>query len=324
MSLSGSLAERIEEITGRPVRGEVDVRTDTTQFMNIWRGQVVRLGDRHYLIRGDMREGRFGLDDEPKLWVKRAIDLDTGEVKILKLVFAEEFRIRIGLLGIRCYRSARKEGAVLDRVRGDERFMQGGIVPDERGNEVRVIDFIPGPSLYRYLQQITLDHRTYFETVFPGLLRRFVDAVEGIGMLHESGLCHGDIRADHLIVERETGRLRWIDFDLSQDVSDFDVWSLGNVLLHLVGKGEHTFHELRAGRLKPADPGVVLGKEDASAFFVHRIMNLGKLFPWIPGELNEILMRFSFGTTEFYEEVGELTADLRRVQEMLDRAGGTG
>ena len=89
-------------------------------------------------------------------------------------------------------------------------------------------------------------------------------------------------------------------------ISDFDVWSLGNILLYAVGKGEHTFQDVRAGRIALAPGSAPLTEQDASAFFVHRIMNLRKLFPWIPEDLNEILMHFSYGTGEFYESVDEI------------------
>ena len=47
-------------------------------------------------------------------------------------------------------------------------------------------------------------------------------------------------------------------------------------------------------------------------------MNLAKLFPWIPTELNDILMRFSYGTQVFYENVRSLLDDLRPVVEWLE------
>lgn len=315
-----ALRQRIEEVTGRPAPRRVRVLTDTTEFMNIWRGHVIRLEDQHYLVEGDMREGRFGLDEEPKFWVKRAVDLATGDTKILKLVFNEEFRIRIGLLRIRCYRNPEKEADLLDLTRGDLRFMQGTTVRDDRGNPVRVIDYIRGGNLYRHLSDLEMDHETYFRKELPGLMRDLIPAVEAIAHLHAHGLLHGDIRNDHLIIDRETEKLRWIDFDLCQDISDFDVWSLGNVLVYAVGKGEHTFHDLAAGRLELPHPGVELTADDASAFFVHRIMNLRKLYPWIPEDLNEILMHFSFGTATFYESVEEVLEDLRAVVAGLEGA----
>ena len=82
--------------------------------------------------------------------------------------------------------------------------------------------------------------------------------------------------------------------------------------------GEHTFHDVAAGRIAPAGVGVTLTEEDASAFFVHRILNLRKLFPYLPVELNEILMHFSYGTTRFYETATDLLRDLESAVEALD------
>jgi len=312
----GEVEHRIEELTGRPTSSPVRVFTDTTQFMNICRGHVIHLGDRFYLVVGNMKEGRFGIDDQPKFWVKKAIEMESGDEKILKLAFHEEFAIRIGLLRMRCYRDPLKEGELLKMVRGDARFMQGTTEPDERANPVRVIDFIRGRNLYRYLSDLQMDHRTYFHTVLPGILRKLVEAIEAIAMIHQRGYHHGDIRNDHILIDSETDEFRWIDYDFCQDVPDFDIWSLGNVLLYVIGKGERTFHEVAAGRLRLA-PGATLTKQDASAFLAQRIMNLAKLFPWIPSELSEILMHFSYGTQIFYETVQALLDDLRPVVQSL-------
>ena len=50
-------------------------------------GDVVVLKGRPYLVRHNAKEGRFGIDDDVKFWVKRAIDLQNGASKIIKLVF---------------------------------------------------------------------------------------------------------------------------------------------------------------------------------------------------------------------------------------------
>jgi len=311
------ISDRIEELTGRPARVSARIITDTTDFMNIRPGHVIHLGSRFYLVERDMKEGRFGIDDQPKFWVKKALELETGDAKVLKLAFLEEFTIRIGLLRMRCYRDPLKEGEVLEMVRGDTRFMQGATEKDERGNPVRVIDFIRGRNLYRYLADLRMDHHTYFRTVLPGILRKLVDAFEAIAMIHQRGYHHGDIRNDHILIESETDRFRWIDYDFCQDIPDYDIWSLGNVLLYVVGKGERTFHDVAAGRLRLV-PGARLTKQDASAFFAHRIMNLAKLFPWIPSELNDILMRFSYGTQIFYETAQALLDALHPVVQSLE------
>ena len=54
------------------------IHTDTTDYFRVEYGDVVLLGGKPYLIRHNAKEGRFGLDDEVKFWVKRAIDLNKG------------------------------------------------------------------------------------------------------------------------------------------------------------------------------------------------------------------------------------------------------
>ncbi|MGD8513295.1 MAG: serine/threonine protein kinase, partial [Deltaproteobacteria bacterium] len=58
------------------------IHRDTTDFFRVEYGDIVDLGGRPYLIRHNAKEGRFGLDDEVKYWVKRAIDLTNGDHKI--------------------------------------------------------------------------------------------------------------------------------------------------------------------------------------------------------------------------------------------------
>jgi len=75
------------------------VYTDTTQFMEISYGDVIKVGDRHYLVMGDERERRFGMED-PKFWVKRCVELESGLYRMLKLEFAETVDQHIGPLTI--------------------------------------------------------------------------------------------------------------------------------------------------------------------------------------------------------------------------------
>ena len=71
---------------------ELRIFTDTSDFYDINSGDVVVLGPEHrYMMGNNTREGRFGLDDEVKYWVKRATDLATGERRIIKLAFFEHF-----------------------------------------------------------------------------------------------------------------------------------------------------------------------------------------------------------------------------------------
>ncbi len=304
------LARRIAALTGwappRPVR----VTADTSDAMNIARGQVLSLGGRRYVVLGHAYESRFGIQDQPKYWVLRALDLESGAAKIIKTVFHEEFIARIGPLRVRCYRSPEKESRVLALVRGDARFMQGETVRDAGGDLVRVIDHIPGPTIYEHVIAQRLPHAEYFHTEVPRLLRGLLDSMAAIQGLHDHALCHGDIRNDHLIIERGSGRLRWIDFDLTQDFSDFDIWSIGNVLAFIIGQGIQSFHQVMQSAAFPDAVKACLTPADGSAFYEYRVMNLAKLFPYIPARLGAVLRRFTAGTETYYSRMDQVRADV--------------
>ena len=299
--------EQARRFTSQSLPDRLLVVDDTTNYMAIDRDHVVELEGTPFLVRGNEREGRFGIDDQPKFWVKRAIDLETGKLHILKLVFYEEFRAQVGSLQVRCVRSPEKEGRVLELVRGDPRFMQGRTVRDARGNLVRVIVYITGVDLLNYVHSLPARHEEYFHGHFPALLAHIIESLRAIQRLHEAGLCHGDIRNDHLILEQATGQFKWIDFDLNQDFADFDIWSAGNVLHYVVGRGFVTFRE--AIQAAP-DLGGRLSDDDASVFFPHRVMNLRKVFPHVPAKLNDVLLRFSAGAQVFYDRMSQLVDDL--------------
>src|SRR5512134_3402558 len=82
---------------------QIRVITDTSDFFRVDYDDVVILGRRPYLIRNNEREGRFGIDDEQKFWVKRAVDLADGVSKIMKLTFHERFIAKVGGLSFECY-----------------------------------------------------------------------------------------------------------------------------------------------------------------------------------------------------------------------------
>ena len=48
-----------------------------------------------YRVTGHERERRFGME-EPKFWVKRAVEVDSGVKKIIKLAFFETFNLTLG------------------------------------------------------------------------------------------------------------------------------------------------------------------------------------------------------------------------------------
>lgn len=286
---------------------------DTSEFMSIDYGDVIVLGEQYYLVLRNESERRFGME-EPKYWVKRCKELKTGERKLLKLVFHETFPLNIGNFAIRCHRSPEKEARILDLVRGDCRFMQGVPMFDAVGNSVRVLDVIRGKRLDILVEDIQADHETYFFQFFPDILEKFIGACEAIAFLHSRGEKHGDIRRDHLWVEYGGDMYRWIDFDYAFDFHEnpwgLDMFGLGNILLFLTGKAEHTHLTLAENPSTRASLDVVTS-DDFLLMWPNRLANLRVIFPYIPEELNNVLMHYAAGSYVFYETVSELLDDLR-------------
>lgn len=309
------LQKRIRELTGWPTDRPPKIVTDTTDAMRIMRGNVLRMNGRDFVIEGNRYETRFGIADQPKYWVFSAIELDSGEKKIIKTVFHEDFVVHIGIFKIRCYRSPEKEARVLKRVEGDSRFMQGDTIEDEKGNCVRILDYIPGLTIFNHIYSINKPHLQYFNDDLPGILHNLTESMEAIKFLHDCDFCHGDIRNDHIIIESGTGHYRWIDFDLQQHVSDFDVWSMGNVLCYAVGKGINSFQLVLKDKKFSEEIKKSLKADDGSAFYEYRVMNLKKLYPYIPEKLNNILLHFTLNPIGHYSTMGELLDDY---YDMLD------
>lgn len=292
---------------------------DTSEFMSIDHGDVIAIGGRHYLVLRDECERRFGMED-PKYWVKRCRELETGTRKILKLVFHEMFPLKIGEFEVRCHRSPEKEARILNLVRGDWRFMQGESLFDTKRNVVRVLDVIKGKRLDTQVEDIEADHKTYFHEYFPEIFEKFLGSCDAISFLHSRWEKHGDIRRDHLWVEYDSGRYRWIDFDYAFDFHEnpwgLDIFGLGNILLFLVGKGEHTPLTLSQGSADYTTPAS-LEVEDFLLMWPNRLANLRKIFPYIPKELNNVLMHFAAGSYVFYDHVDEMLEELRPCLKLL-------
>lgn len=289
---------------------------DTTEFFDIDAGDEIHIQGRIFRVTGYEKERRFGSED-PKFWVKRAIDTATGERKIIKLAFFEKFMTILGGVKIHCFRSPDKESRVLELTRGNPFFMQGVTLRDSKNNNIRVLDIVRGANLHVYLENLLMDHQTYFYTVFPGILKKLIVSFESLRRLHEHGLRHGDVRNDHLIIEGETGNYVWIDFDYDFDTPEnpfsLDLFGLGNILLYTAGKG---FHELNMIIDDPERYGSLAQRfiaEDFSIMYKSRFMNLAKIFPYIPETLNNILLHFTWGAELFYEHIDEIIDDLHRI-----------
>lgn len=288
---------------------------DTSDFMAIDVGDCVSVGGRVFRVKGNAREGRFGVED-PKMWVKWVMDEESGERMIMKLVFFESFITTLGGVKIRCFRNPEKEAEILAFAREHPHFMQGEAWNDAKGNNVRVIDVVRGRNFYSYIEGIHSPHEVYFHKALPDILRQLVKAFEAIRSLHLSGYRHGDVRNDHIIIERATGNYVWIDFDYDYEATEnpfgLDIFGMGNVLLFAIGKGFHTLHMIKYDTRKYGDLFEGLVESDLSILDGSRLMNLQKLYPYIPKALNNILLHFSQGADIYYESADEIIEDINR------------
>lgn len=298
----------------KSIRRQPRIYRDTSDFTRIDYGDIINVDNRHFLVVGYTREGRFGIDEQPKQWVPKVYDLVSGERKILKLVFHETFTLQLGKLKVTCYRSPEKEGRVLDLVNGNPMFMQGYSALDDAGNLVRVLDIIRGSRLDTAIGRIGGGHQSYMSTHVEEILRRFLKSVEAIMLLHSHGFKHGDIRRDHIHIDKKEGDYRWIDFDydfyLPERPVALDLIGLGNILLYILGR--RNFRPVDVLQHPEMGEKILetLHVNDLSLLAGDRIFNLRKLFPTLPKCFNDILLHFSAGTSVMYDTVDEFYEDL--------------
>jgi len=289
--------------------------SDTTDFFAIDYDDEILIGGKRYVVKGFARETRFGIED-PKFWVKRVVDSGTGERKIIKLTFFESFETSVGGVKIRCFRNPAKEGKILELVENHPSFMQGKPYLDDNGNVVRVLDVVRGPNFFNYIDHFKMKYENYFQQVLPGILEKLVQAFEAIRFLHIKAFKHGDIRNDHIIINRDNGTYVWIDFDYDYEATEnpfgLDIFGLGNILIYAIGKGFHNLSMIASDRKHYGDLIDRLKPEDFSILDKWRFINLRKLYPVIPKMLNDLLMHFSQGAHVYYEVVDELIEDLNR------------
>ena len=231
---------------------------------------------------------------------------------IIKLVFYEKFITSIAGIEFECFRSPKKEARILSLVNHHPNFMHGEAFLDEKGNTVRVLEYISGKTLSSLVTDLGQDHETYFYETLPGILLKYFESLEAIRFLHENKEKHGDIRRDHILIDKETGQYRWIDFDYNfrhrENIYGYDLFGLGNILMYLVGKGDVLLHDLQQRQ-----PDLIshLDHMDFNIVFHNRLANLKKVYPYIPESLNRVLLHFSSGANWFYEKTEQLMYDLK-------------
>lgn len=289
--------------------------TETCDFYAIDYGSELHLPDgRIFTIIGNSREHRFGVED-PKFWVKYAIENMTQEKKIIKLECFESFTTTLAEVKIRCFRDPKKESDILELVKALPLFMHGTSCIDPKGYNIRVLDVIRGQNLYTYLERMELDYAKYYREFLPEILIKLTASFTALQFLNENGFRHGDVRNDHIIIENSTGNYVWIDFDYDYESTEspfaLDIFGVGNILLYTIGKGFHTLYMIDGDRERYGELAENLYAEDFSLLDKWRYVNLKNIYPMISDSLNNILLHFSKGSEVYYESVQEIIDDLK-------------
>jgi tRNA A-37 threonylcarbamoyl transferase component Bud32 len=161
-----------------------------------------------------------------------------------------------------------------------------------------------------------MKYEEYFQQILPGILKNMVRAFEAIRFLHINGFKHGDIRNDHIIINRDNGNYVWIDFDYDYEATEnpfgLDIFGLGNILIYVIGKGFHNLAMISSDRRLYGDLYERVEPQDFSILHKWRFINLRKLYPIIPKLLNDILLHFSQGADIYYEAIEEVIEDMDR------------
>ena len=168
-------------------------------------------------------------------------------MKVIKMTFHERFLARVGgnfrsnaieaqkkRLAFWNWLGTIKDSCKGSRCRSDTAFL---------AMSCRIIViYIAGKTIAESVLKLGENHEDYFYNHLPSILDEYANLVEAIKFLHDNGEKHGDIRRDHIIIDKETGIGKWIDFDFNylhnENMAGYDLFGLGNVIIYLVGKGD--------------------------------------------------------------------------------------
>jgi hypothetical protein len=95
----------------------------------------------------------------------------------------------------------------------------------------------------------------------------------------------------------------------------YDLFGLGNILAYLVGRGDVTVQKLQQ-EASPAFDRIT--SDDVNIIFNNRVVNLRKVYPYVPETLNITLLHFSVGANIHYETTEQLLHDLMEAREDLN------
>jgi hypothetical protein len=84
-------------------------------------------------------------------------------------------------------------------------------------------------------------------------------------------------------------------------------------MLYATGMGFHELNMIIDDTEKYGELINNINANDFSIMYKSRLMNLQKVFPYIPESLNNILLHFAKGSDIFYEHIDEVLEDMYQV-----------
>ncbi|KAE8400505.1 hypothetical protein BDV37DRAFT_257344 [Aspergillus pseudonomiae] len=122
------------------------------------------------------------------------------------------------------------ESAAYARLK-ERGLCQEGVVPDFYGVIEQIDPIQWRPHLNRFLKDKLRPNAILLEFI-PNIKQidlatytedRAAALLEILDKIHDAGVCHGDPYPRNMVVQPETGRVLWIDFDRAQTVSDSSI-----------------------------------------------------------------------------------------------------
>jgi len=286
-----------QEAISKAIIGDTRIITDTSSYKEIDIGNIIELEGRRYRIMQNMNVPA----------VKKARELTTGKIVWLKFQ-------RDGL-------ESAREAEVLNLLSKTplDNFCQGRSFLDEKGNRVNVIGNIEGSALYDIVRNIAQEPEEYFIRHFIVFAEKLLIAAKAIEAFHkEFHQAHGDVHSGNIIIEENTGRPFWIDFQIEGDMMHLDIDGLVRTLLFLVLKPEGDSDVYEIGDF----PDEEFAQWEIS-WDGDTIVNAKRLRGYIPDRLNNMFLKTSNARQGAYKNAHEFITDLENViaKMRLDNTG---
>lgn len=260
--------------------------------------------------RVEIKDKQFNILEWLRTSTYRAEDLESGKSVVLK------FQGK----GKKC---SGYERDFFAKVPSHDNIVRGYSLVDESGDILIVTEFTEGEKLQDYLSEFGVDHKRYFLESFPEILNNFMGAIRGVEHIVKNGF-YNEFAIYHIWIDKKTGRYILFDFDLPstelsklqalKDLESSTISNIGGSLCEIVAPlGIYEYEAVHDEEMYFDELGIT----DADFNEYNLLVDLQKVYPYIPDELNKILLRFGRDASNPYTSISELYSDLESVVKLL-------